>query len=279
LHWLVRCGAERPTDVGDDGCSAPFHSTPTECLPSPDPVIAEPGDPQMLNRYSYVRNNPLRYTDPSGLCFWEGMECSPEIAFVLTTCAGSSAEACADALALLGRYDLAIQYWGSIENFMEWARAGAKLPYFQEVGYPGNDPVAAMSANGDPNSLLGQLFTLAYYGFWSGRAFTTGIGEAKTLDELLREAAEKAKETLAGVKGALTGSCAAGVAQAALGLSQWAAGNAAIEAAVPLGAAAPETVGASVTLASVAGIAGGTLIVSGIGNIVGGLAHMSGGCS
>ena len=25
-----------------------------------------PGDPQSLNRYSYVRNNPLKYTDPSG---------------------------------------------------------------------------------------------------------------------------------------------------------------------------------------------------------------------
>jgi RHS repeat-associated protein len=27
-----------------------------------------PGDPQALNRYSYARNNPLRYTDPTGHC-------------------------------------------------------------------------------------------------------------------------------------------------------------------------------------------------------------------
>jgi RHS repeat-associated protein len=35
---------------------------------SPDPVVQDPYDSQLLNRYSYVRNNPLRYTDPSGLC-------------------------------------------------------------------------------------------------------------------------------------------------------------------------------------------------------------------
>ena len=31
-----------------------------------DPTIQRMGDPQDLNRYSYARNNPLKYTDPSG---------------------------------------------------------------------------------------------------------------------------------------------------------------------------------------------------------------------
>jgi RHS repeat-associated protein len=31
-----------------------------------DPLVPAPGDPQALNRYSYVRNNPLKYVDPSG---------------------------------------------------------------------------------------------------------------------------------------------------------------------------------------------------------------------
>jgi len=32
----------------------------------PDPLVPEPGNPQALNRYAYVYNNPLRYTDPDG---------------------------------------------------------------------------------------------------------------------------------------------------------------------------------------------------------------------
>lgn len=35
---------------------------------SPDAFVPEPGNPQSLNRYSYVYNNPLNYVDPSG--FW-----------------------------------------------------------------------------------------------------------------------------------------------------------------------------------------------------------------
>ncbi len=43
---------------------------------SPDVVVPDPLDPQSLNRYSYVYNNPLKYTDPSGhfsisQWFWE----------------------------------------------------------------------------------------------------------------------------------------------------------------------------------------------------------------
>lgn len=36
---------------------------------SPDPIVQAPHDTQGFNRYAYVRNNPLRYTDPSGFCF------------------------------------------------------------------------------------------------------------------------------------------------------------------------------------------------------------------
>ncbi|MEK7806314.1 MAG: RHS repeat-associated core domain-containing protein, partial [Chloroflexota bacterium] len=32
----------------------------------PDPFVQDPADPQTLNRYSYVRNNPLNLVDPSG---------------------------------------------------------------------------------------------------------------------------------------------------------------------------------------------------------------------
>jgi RHS repeat-associated protein len=33
---------------------------------SPDTIVPQPGNPQNFNRYSYTRNNPLKYIDPSG---------------------------------------------------------------------------------------------------------------------------------------------------------------------------------------------------------------------
>ena len=33
---------------------------------SADTIVPEPGNPQALNRYSYVYNSPLKYTDPTG---------------------------------------------------------------------------------------------------------------------------------------------------------------------------------------------------------------------
>ena len=38
---------------------------------SADTLVPEPGNPQDLNRYAYVRNSPLRYTDPSGRWLFE----------------------------------------------------------------------------------------------------------------------------------------------------------------------------------------------------------------
>ncbi|MDR4470609.1 MAG: RHS repeat-associated core domain-containing protein [Nitrospira sp.] len=37
---------------------------------APDTIVPNLYDPQSLNRYSYARNNPLYYTDPSGHFFW-----------------------------------------------------------------------------------------------------------------------------------------------------------------------------------------------------------------
>jgi len=36
---------------------------------SPDPIVPSAGDPQSHNRYSYVRNNPVKYIDPTGHSF------------------------------------------------------------------------------------------------------------------------------------------------------------------------------------------------------------------
>jgi RHS repeat-associated protein len=38
---------------------------------SPDPIIPDAYNPLAYDRYSYVYNNPVRYTDPSGHCIWD----------------------------------------------------------------------------------------------------------------------------------------------------------------------------------------------------------------
>jgi RHS repeat-associated protein len=47
---------------------ARFYSTTLGRFVSADPVVGSPSDPQSWNAYTYVRNNPLRLVDPTGMC-------------------------------------------------------------------------------------------------------------------------------------------------------------------------------------------------------------------
>ncbi len=60
-------GQERDSESSLDNFHARYYSFQKGRFMSPDPLAGDIGDPQSLNRYAYVRNNPLTLTDPTGM--------------------------------------------------------------------------------------------------------------------------------------------------------------------------------------------------------------------
>ena len=52
--------------------NARYYDPATGRFIQPDTIVPNPGNPQDLNRYTYVRNNPVRYSDPTGHRFDPG---------------------------------------------------------------------------------------------------------------------------------------------------------------------------------------------------------------
>ncbi|HET8669752.1 MAG TPA: RHS repeat-associated core domain-containing protein, partial [Candidatus Saccharimonadales bacterium] len=67
---------ERDIETGLDYFGARYYFSAMGRFTSPDqPFIdQEEGDPQSWNLYSYVRNNPLRFSDPTGQARWEEID-------------------------------------------------------------------------------------------------------------------------------------------------------------------------------------------------------------
>ena len=66
-------GKERDTESGNDYFGARYYASTMGRFLSPDPLFIDAQrltDPQSLNLYSYVRNNPLGLTDDTGLDFY-----------------------------------------------------------------------------------------------------------------------------------------------------------------------------------------------------------------
>jgi RHS repeat-associated protein len=59
-------GQEKDLETGLNYYNARYYDSHIRRFTQPDDIIQDPYNPQDLNRYAYVRNNPLRYTDPSG---------------------------------------------------------------------------------------------------------------------------------------------------------------------------------------------------------------------
>jgi RHS repeat-associated protein len=70
-------GKERDAETGLDYFGARYLSSPQGRFTSPDPLLnsGRPDNPQSWNRYSYTFNNPLRFTDPTGMYVWADSGC------------------------------------------------------------------------------------------------------------------------------------------------------------------------------------------------------------
>jgi len=75
LHFT---GKERDSESGLDNFTARYFGSSLGRFMSTDPVGGHLDDPQTLNKYVYVRDNPLRFTDPTGLDLKE--QCAQESA-------------------------------------------------------------------------------------------------------------------------------------------------------------------------------------------------------
>lgn len=59
-------GQEKDSETGLDYYNARYYDPAIRRFTQPDNVLPNVYDPQQLNRYAYVRNNPIKNTDPSG---------------------------------------------------------------------------------------------------------------------------------------------------------------------------------------------------------------------
>ena len=69
--WQYRStGKERDSESGNDYFGARYYASTMGRFMSPDPMGGHYENPQTLNKYAYVINNPLTLTDPTGLDIW-----------------------------------------------------------------------------------------------------------------------------------------------------------------------------------------------------------------
>jgi RHS repeat-associated protein len=69
-------GYERDAETGLDYAFARYYSSRLGRFMSTDPLAGDLTDPQSLNRYAYVYNNPSNNADPSGLYCGVGYGCN-----------------------------------------------------------------------------------------------------------------------------------------------------------------------------------------------------------
>lgn len=143
-----------------------------------DPFVQSPTDTQMLNRYSYVRNNPLNATDPSGyFVFTLGAIISAGLAaanvITLTTAVIASF-----AIAAVGT----LYYGGSLGDALIAGVSAAAMTYvgakfaLSDGGFSGFEALRFGTLGGITSSLQGGNFGHGFVAAGAGAYFGGKIG-------------------------------------------------------------------------------------------------------
>ena len=179
-------GYLRDGETNLDFANARYFSSQFGRFMSPDPLGGSVGDPQSLNRYAYVTNNPLSLVDPSGMG-----PCPPDLILCYSGSGGSGGGAGAaggpfgTGGSAVGAGGLGLGICFALNCGFGGAFGGSNLP-----GSPSNGQIASeASLSGSSTagnigaSVAGEQHSLWYY-IWHGN--TTGekgkSGELKLCD-------------------------------------------------------------------------------------------------
>jgi RHS repeat-associated protein len=155
LNTYLFTGKERDQESGLDNFGARYDASSLGRFMSSDPVAGSAWNPQSLNAYSYVWNNPLKLTDPSGMIVsWEDSECKKH---------GSEAACMTD---LQRKYEKRIQDLLNSKDKKEQARGKALEATYQKlqdaketfhVVREGGDGSGELSYRGHPGDLYVEM--------------------------------------------------------------------------------------------------------------------------
>ena len=101
-----------------------------------DPFVQAPDNSQSLNRYSYVLNNPLSYTDPSGFFFKSLVTSVIQTVFTIAGCSvpGANVVTCATTATVTSGMTSAANDQPFIQAVRDGAIAGVTAGAFMQVG-------------------------------------------------------------------------------------------------------------------------------------------------
>ncbi len=169
---------------------------------SPDPTIPNATDAQHYNRYSYVVDNPLRYTDPTGYGFWgdvAGFFENPANEFMIlgaaVACLGSP-EGCV----AWGIMQLAMSTADAVSSGASFGQTVASLDIGVSFSFLSMGTVNAFGGGGLTGIVAGSISSMA------SRALTDVVGGRKPGYDVLES----------GFESAVVGAFSYGVQQAAV---------------------------------------------------------------